>query len=121
MVKRPVLGIIQGISLTDYPNLIEGLKLNTNNGVFIIDVEKDSAIDEAGLKPMKIMKEKYYYYAAEPGDIIVQINDRKINSLIDIFQEIKNKRIGDKVELSYIHDGNIKKLEITLKKGNAKY
>ncbi|GJM16167.1 MAG: peptidase [Thermodesulfobacteriota bacterium] len=62
------------------PEIAQRLKLDKDNGVIISNVQQGSAAGEAGLKP---------------GDIILEIDKKPINSLDDYSQALENVKSGD--------------------------
>jgi Do/DeqQ family serine protease len=74
--------------------------LNNANGVYVVDVNDDGAANEAGIIS---------------GDVIVKVDDVKINSKSSLLETIGTKRPGDKV-LVYVQRGNaMKQFEVTLR------
>lgn len=98
-VQRGLLGVqIQDVSpeLADYL----GKKFPVEQGVYVGGVNDNSAGKEAGLKE---------------GDIIVGIDGKSVNNVANLQELIARKRPGDKVEVSYLRDGNAQKTTATLK------
>ncbi len=74
--------------------------LNNVNGVYVVDVSENGAAQEAGIIS---------------GDVIVQIDDTKINSKSSLLESIGTKRPGDKVDV-FVKRGNaMKQFEVTLR------
>lgn len=74
--------------------------LDEVNGVYVVDVSDDGAASEAGI---------------ESGDVIVKINDTKINSKSSLLEAIGTRRPGDEVTV-YVKRGNaLKQFQVTLK------
>ncbi|WP_018692480.1 DegQ family serine endoprotease [Algicola sagamiensis] len=96
-VKRGHLGIT-GQPIT--PDLKKAMKLETNKGAFIQQVMKDSAAEEAGLKP---------------GDVITSINGKKINSFFELRAKIGTIGAGKTLKIGIIRDGDEKTVTATLK------
>ncbi|MCS7004662.1 MAG: trypsin-like peptidase domain-containing protein [Cytophagales bacterium] len=76
-------------------------KLNTDdlNGVAILQIAPDGAADKAKL---------------EEGDIILQIDDVKIDTKTTFDEQIAYHSPGDKIKITYRRNGNIKTTELVL-------
>jgi S1-C subfamily serine protease len=97
-VKRAMLGItMQPVSTLD-KNIQEELKLNSMNGVYIVEVSKGSAAEEAGLKK---------------GDVIIAIGGQKITDGASVQEKVNNYHPGDKAVVTYIRDGKELTTEVT--------
>ena len=94
-VKRAMLGItMQPID----KKIQEDLKLNSMNGVYIVEVSKGSAAEEAGLKQ---------------GDVIIAIDGQKVTDGASVQEKVNNYRPGDKAVITYIRDGKELTTEVT--------
>jgi len=97
-VQRGLLGVqIQDISRLD-ESLSGGL--TTSRGVYVIDVNKGSGGEEAGLKS---------------GDVIVGIDGVETNNVAKLQEMVARKRPGDKVEIKYLRNGKESKATAMLK------
>lgn len=95
-VKRPYIGI-GGRDLND--DLAKKYNLASSVGVYIQTIEDFSAAQKAGLKV---------------GDIIIEVDGKKIKNMNEI-NEIKNqKKIGDTMTLKVYRDGKEKDIKVTL-------
>ncbi len=99
-VQRAVLGI----SGTDVSNYIDVQKekgtpvdLGTVNGIYIAETESEGSAAAGGLRP---------------GDVIIEIDGKKIEKFGELSEMIAAHRPGDKVEITYLR--NKKKNTITL-------
>ncbi|SEG01107.1 Do/DeqQ family serine protease [Algoriphagus boritolerans DSM 17298 = JCM 18970] len=98
-VQRGLLGVrIQDVS----PDLEDALdiKFPVEQGVYVGEVNENSAGEEAGLKK---------------GDIIIGIDGKKVNNVANLQELVARKRPGDKVDVEYIRDGKTSKTSATLK------
>lgn len=77
-----------------------GKELPVEQGVYVRDVNANSAGEEAGLKQ---------------GDIIIGIDGHVTNSTSTLQELVARKRPGDKVEVEYIRDGKTAKTDAILK------
>jgi serine protease Do len=103
--KRAYLGIM-------YPNdqMSEEERGKNNikegNGVFVMDVAKGSSAAAAGI---------------EKGDFITKINGANINSGNEMVEKIAALRPGDKIAITFMHDGNEKSASVALKGETGTY
>ncbi|HSH50143.1 MAG TPA: Do family serine endopeptidase [Bacteroidales bacterium] len=96
-VQRAVLGV----EIRDVNNeLMEKYNLDKIEGVFIADVSDDGAAKEAGLKS---------------GDVILQVNDVKINSIAELTAQIGRYRPGEKVNITIKRGQKKKQTEVILR------
>ena len=85
-IRRGLLGVnIQTIDA----EAAETLDINVDGGALITRVFPDSAAEKAGLKV---------------GDIIVQVNDKKVTSAAELRNTIGLLRTGDNVGIRYLRD-----------------
>ena len=103
-----------GISGTDVKNYVDGEKekgnevdLGTMEGIYVAEVVENSAAEEAGI---------------EKGDVITEVDGQKVQKFGDLSGIIAQKRPGDKVTLTYLHNKKKHTKEVTLKneQGNTK-
>ncbi|MBO4314362.1 MAG: Do family serine endopeptidase [Prevotella sp.] len=109
-VQRALLGIMGG----DVHNYIDKQKeegkevdLGTNEGVYVEKVEDDGAGADAGL---------------EKGDVITSVDGKKVTKMAELQEIMANKRPGDKISLTYLHNKKSQTKTVTLKnaQGNTK-
>jgi Do/DeqQ family serine protease len=94
-VKRAMLGItMQPIT----KEIQDELKLNSMNGVYIVEVSKGSAAEEAGLKQ---------------GDVITAIDGQRVTDGASVQEKVTNYHPGDKAVVTYIRDGKELTTEVT--------
>ncbi len=96
-VKRAVLGITMS-AIDD--KIAEELKLSSRNGVYINEVSKSSAADEAGIKA---------------GDVLIAIDLVNITTASSVQETVSRFSPGDKAVLTVIREGKEKKIEVTFK------
>jgi len=95
--SRPKMGVaIQDLTeqLGEYFGVKEG------EGVLITEVIEGSPAEEAGLKA---------------GDVILEIDGRKVEDTGELFKAISEKEKGDRVELEVLRNKRPKKFSLTLK------
>jgi serine protease Do/serine protease DegQ len=85
-IRRGLLGVrIQTIDA----EMAEALETNVTSGALITNIEPKSAAEEAGL---------------EVGDIIIAVNDKKVEGAAELRNSIGLLRSGDDVEIQYVRD-----------------
>ena len=103
-----------GISGTDVKNYVDSEKdkgnevdLGTMEGIYVAEVVENSAAEEAGI---------------EKGDVITEVDGQKVKKFGDLSGIIAQKRPGDKVTLTYLHNKKKHTKEVTLRneQGNTK-
>ncbi len=102
-VQRAMLGI-QGTDVLIYINEQKDkgkeVDLGTNEGVYVAKVEEDGAGAVAGLKE---------------GDVITNVDGKKITKMAELQEIISRKRPGDKMSISYLHNKQQNTKTVTLK------
>ena len=103
-----------GISGSDVKNYVDMEKekgnevdLGTMEGIYVAEVVENSAAEEAGI---------------EKGDVITEVDGQKVQKFGDLSGIIAQKRPGDKVTLTYLHNKKKHTKEVTLRneQGNTK-
>ena len=109
-VQRAIIGIVGG----EVKNYVDSEKekgnevdLGTMEGIYIDKVVEDGAAEDAGL---------------EKGDVIIEVDGKKMTKMGDLQGVIAQKRPGDKVSLTYLHNKKKITKEVTLRneQGNTK-
>ena len=103
--KRAYLGIMFG---NDQMSEADRRKNNipNGNGVYVMDVAKGSAADEAGI---------------QKGDFITKLNGNIINTGTELVGKISALRPGDKVNITYVRNGSDNTTSPTLKGSAGTY
>lgn len=96
-VKRAVLGIVMQ-PIDD--KIAEELKLSSRNGVYINEVSKNSAAEQAGIKA---------------GDVLVAIDSTKITNAASVQEAVSRFSPGDKAVVTVIRDGKERRCDVTFK------
>ena len=92
---------IMGVSIADITaELAKEKNLSELGGVYVTDVNENSAAKDAGI---------------ESGDVIVQINDVKVNSPSELQEIVGRNRPGDKIMVTVKRKGNLKQFEVKLR------
>ena len=96
-VKRAVLGI----SMKPIDDKIaEDLKLSSRNGVYISEVSKSGAADQAGIRS---------------GDILLAIDSTKIANPASVQEAVSRFSPGDKAVVTVLRDGKEMRFDVTFK------
>ncbi|MGL2963217.1 S1C family serine protease [Flavobacterium sp. RSB2_4_14] len=100
-VQRGILGV-EGSELNS--KISKELGLEDAEGFYINKVTKNSGAEKAGL---------------QKGDIIKKLDTQKINSYSELSGYINTKRPNDKVQVTFIRDGQTKTASVTLIKNDV--
>src|SRR2546423_1586268 len=114
-VRRPALGV-RTIAIT--PELADEMGLPADHGLLIIQVTPGSAADQAGLRAGTERAYLGNTPIALGGDLIVAIDDQKIEDEQDLAQIMNNHRAGDSVKVT-IYRGK-RKMDVTVPLGEAR-
>ena len=88
-----------GVSVQDVTeDIAKNLKLKDNSGALISEVFKGDPADKAGMKT---------------GDLITEVNGKKIKDTHDLLLTIASFHVGDKIEVKVLRDGQDKVFHIT--------
>jgi len=99
-VQRGILGV-EGGELTG--NAFKELGIKDTEGFYIKKVNKNSGAERAGLRE---------------GDIIKKLDAQKISTFAELSGYINTKRPNDKITVTYLRDGNLKSVPVTLVKND---
>lgn len=109
-VQRAVLGI-EGGDVNKYVDQQKEngkeIDLGTMEGIYVSKVSEDGAGFEAGI---------------EDGDVITAVDGKKIKKMAELQEYLANKRPGEKVTITFLHNKRQKTVTVTLKneQGNTK-
>ncbi|WKN32085.1 Do family serine endopeptidase [Porifericola rhodea] len=96
-VQRGFLGVsIQEVNAA----MAEEYDLNTNQGVYVAELVESGSAAAAGI---------------EKGDVIVQVDNKKITQTSDLLSYVGRKRPGDEVNVVVLRDGSRKEYTMKLK------
>lgn len=98
-IERVNLGVL-GYDVDE--ELKEEYQLNTSTGFYVDSIDKGSAAQFSGMLP---------------GDVIVAIDDQKINQFEDIVEVMKYNKAGDTVKIDIQRKGKEKVIKVQLRKG----
>lgn len=101
-IRRPVLGI--------YPLSNSLARRWGIEGVMFSSVDPNGSADRAGLLP--VLRDRRGRIL--PGDIIIAIDGEEIRSRGDLTLILEKRDVGDRVEVSFIRDGQRRSVSVTL-------
>ncbi len=93
-------GLRLGVSIQDLTDQLgDYFGVKNGEGVLITEVEKESSAEKAGLKA---------------GDVIVEVDNRKVKDSEDIMEIVSDKEKGDKVDLEILREKRPMKFSLTM-------
>ena len=96
-VQRAILGVtIRDVTAT----LAEEEDLESTEGVYVNGIREESAAEEAGLKA---------------GDVIISINDERVNSVAELQEQVSRYRPNDEVTVVVKRNGKMKPYDVVLR------
>jgi S1-C subfamily serine protease len=106
---RPVLGIEVDEGLSQRLAAAAGAEVE---GVVILRVAPDSAAASAGLQGATISRD-----GITPGDIILAVEGRPVNSVGKLLARLDDYKVGDTVRLTVARGGNRREVSVVLQAG----
>lgn len=95
-VARPYLGV----TIFDKQTAARyGYSLSIERGVYVFQIAIGGPADKAGL---------------QRGDILLSIDDKDVNSVAEVRNDIAARKVGDKIKLKYDRDGKEHTIEVAL-------
>jgi S1-C subfamily serine protease len=107
--EQPSIGIRVDERLNERLEELTGI-----TGAFVLRVTQGSSAEEAGLKGARISREGEFL----GGDIIVSVNDQKIESVPRLLATLDDYRIGDTVRLGVRRDNKLIEVPVRLQPAN---
>jgi len=89
---------IKYVSLAEYEQRM-GLDLTAEHGIMVLEIVEDSPSQKAGI---------------EKGDVIIKIDDTKIEDQTDLIRKLYEYKSGDIINVTYIRDNKEHKTELKL-------
>jgi S1-C subfamily serine protease len=105
-VIRPVIGV-------SYLDTSQAKSFGINSGILVLNPQQGSAAAKAGVKGTT----RTASGAIELGDIIIGIDNDKIDSEKDLFQAIEKHQVGDRVTLKLLR--SMKKTAVSEEDANV--
>ncbi len=103
---------ISGASIT--PDLAKAVNLPVEEGVLVQTVVKDGPADKAGIEGGNTSATLEGAEVRLGGDVITELNGRKVAGMEDLIEVINAAQSGDRVEVTYLRDGDTKTVSVTL-------
>ncbi|HKO37624.1 MAG TPA: trypsin-like peptidase domain-containing protein [Solirubrobacterales bacterium] len=110
-VKHAFIGISGG-TLT--PELADALDLPVEEGVIVQTVVGGGPADEAGIQAGKTSAEVEGQQIGLGGDIITEVDGKKVASMDEMIEIIQESEPGDELELTIMRDDQEKTAKVTL-------
>jgi serine protease DegQ len=95
-VRRGTLGVIVQDMTAE---LAGAFDMDAGKGVLVAEIAAESAADDADL---------------QPGDVIVQMDKREINSIQDFYNAEGRLALGESLRLEYVRDGKTRKTKLVI-------
>ncbi|MGJ4949994.1 S1C family serine protease [Bradyrhizobium sp. HKCCYLS20291] len=80
------------------------------SGVFVLDVEQDSAAEKAGLIPARLTRDGGFAL----GDVLLAIDGQAVDSPDDMTRALESKSPGDRAVLRVLRNGKTIEVRVTL-------
>ena len=111
---HPWVGVA-GIDST--PEIALALGLEEARGLLVVDITPGSPADKSGIRggDMPIMNITGFEELRLGGDIIMNIDDQRVNKTDDLLSYIEtNKQVGDTVTMTILRDGKLIEIDLVL-------
>jgi S1-C subfamily serine protease len=109
--RRPWLGI-SGITVTE--ELARVLNLPVKEGAMVVEVVPGSPADRAGLRAGEVQVIYRGYILTVGGDIIVEVDGEKVDSMERLVEIISEKEVGQEIEITFVRAGELMKTRAKL-------
>jgi S1-C subfamily serine protease len=83
-------------------------------GILILDVSPKGPADKAGLRATTRSRRGQ----VRLGDVIVRVDDTRLKNVDDLFRFLDGKKVGDKVTVEYLREGQLNKTDVVLERAN---
>jgi S1-C subfamily serine protease len=110
-VEHAYIGISGGSVTAD---LARAVNLPVKEGVIVQSVVKDGPADKAGVKGGDSPATIDGVQVSLGGDIITEIDGRKVAGMEDFIEAINRAEPGDEIELTLVREGETKTVRVTL-------
>jgi S1-C subfamily serine protease len=114
-VRRPALGVV---TIAISPELADEIGLPVDYGLLVVKVTPGGSADQAGLHAGTERAYLGNTLIMLGGDLIVAIDDQKVQDEEDLSQMMNNHRAGDTVKITIYR--NKKKIDVTVPLGEAR-
>lgn len=96
------------------PEFAKYLGLKVERGAMIIEVVKGGPADRAGLRGGKRLVQVGNSVIPVGGDIVVEMDEKKVMSSDELIRMIRDRQPGDRIELKVLRDGKPMGIKVTL-------
>jgi S1-C subfamily serine protease len=110
-VEHAYLGI-SGATITE--DLARAVNLPVDEGVLVQEVVKDSPADDAGVEGGRTSATIEGAQARLGGDVITEVDGRKVASMDEIVEIVNESKPGDELELTIVRGGDTRNVTVTL-------
>jgi len=111
-VRHAWSGVGTTISLTDFPQVADALRLNTDRGLMIVDIYENSPASRAGLRGATDQLRMGRIRLPVGGDVILKFQGRTVSSAQELLNEVDRYKAGEKVTITILR-GN-KKIDVPM-------
>ena len=111
-VRHAWTGIGTTISLTDFPQIADALRLSTNRGLMIVDIYENSPAAVAGLRGATDQLRMGRIRLPVGGDVILEFQGKSISSIQELLNEVDHYKAGEKITVTVLR-GN-RKIDVPL-------
>ncbi|KPL16289.1 MAG: hypothetical protein AMJ92_12995 [candidate division Zixibacteria bacterium SM23_81] len=96
------------------PEFARALGLQVERGAVIAEVIRGGPLDRAGLRGGDRLVQVGNSLIPVGGDVIIEMDGKKVTSSNDLLRMIRDHRPGDRVELKVLRKGKVLHMEVTL-------
>jgi S1-C subfamily serine protease len=115
-VVHAYIGIEGGTIL---PQFVKAFNLPVDEGVLVATVVPGGPAAKAGIEGGSTTATVEGAEVKLGGDIITEINGKKIATIEELVEEINEDKVGDEIELTIVSEGKTKQVNVTLGKRPA--
>lgn len=116
-ILRPFLGL-EGVGMGE--RILEALEVGTSHGVMVTSILPGSPAAQAKLRKHNQVVLYHLQEIPKGGDVIYQIDDKKIDEMLDIDDYIFEKEVGDQVTIHYYRGKSKRSVSVKLEPTNKK-
>src|SRR5437867_4925204 len=102
------------VSLADLPALIDGLDLNTEGGLLVINVPPNGPLAEAGIREANRRVRVGNVVLPAGGDVILAIQGKNVNSFLELATEVDRYKPGERITVTVLRGNRKIDLQVTL-------
>lgn len=97
----------------------------TDEGLLVAKLTPQGPAENAGIRGPQVQRRRRGPFIIEridrsAADLIVAVNDQKVETVDDFLDQIESKKPGERIELTVIRDGRRLKIAVTLSRPNRK-